>query len=98
MKETCEDYNKNLDKTVCEKISSFYYSNFKWVYDSKNNLCISENLSCTSMKIDWLKDQWEFYGLENNIKCAYSNGKCSLDIAKEVTDQTNIENIEDSNP
>ena len=76
--ETCEDYEQNVDKTICENLIAGYYSEQKCVYDDLNKKCISENLSCSSMQIDLFKSFCEGIGLENNIKCFYSNGGCSL--------------------
>lgn len=77
--ETCENYNQNVDKITCEKIIPSSYSNQKCVYDSENNICISETFSCSSIQTDSYKDEWESLEFQNYLKCAYSDGKCIID-------------------
>ena len=77
--ETCENYNQNVDKNTCEEIVPSSYSYQKCVYDSENNLCKSENLSCSSIQTDLYKNKCESLGFQNYLKCIYSNGKCIED-------------------
>lgn len=75
--ESCEDYNGNVEKAVCESIIPSDYKTTKCVYDSENRECMSEILPCTSFQSDAIKETCKEIGFENDIKCVYSNGKCT---------------------
>ena len=87
--EFCEDYNQNVDKETCENIIPQSYHYDKCVYDSENKKCISEHLPCSSYQVDSIGEQCRYLGIENNIKCEYSNGTCLAEHTEDDDGESN---------
>lgn len=73
----CEDYNKNVEKDICESIIPENYEESKCIYDNENKLCKTVKKACSTFQADLLSDFCESYGFWTKKKCSYSSGKCS---------------------
>ena len=88
---TCEDYNENVEKSKCELIIPENYYSVKCVYDSDNRKCISENLECSSFKLENLKYYCDILGKKINKICTYSDGFCLEKNQSDTFDDTDEE-------
>ena len=72
---TCEDYDKNVEKDVCQAIIPTNSINHHCVFKTvgQENKCVSELKKCESL----ILDDYEYYCNSINPFCSYSEGVCS---------------------